>query len=441
METDKYIEENSKLMEQPKGVRDFLPEDKLARDYIINTLVREFKKYGYNPLETPALELLSVATSKGGTEPGTDTYEEIYKLTDQGKRKLVLRYELTFQLARVIAMNPQIPRPFKRYQIGQVWRDGPTKVGRYKEFTQCDVDVVGSSSMLADAEILAMYNEIFKEFNLQVDVQVSNRKFLEGLLKSAGISKAKEAMISIDKLEKFGRDGVLNDARERGLDEDSMIKALDLLEQEGTNNQLIKRYEELLKDPLAIEGLKELKDLFNYAVKLGAKFRFNPSLARGLTYYTGPVFEVFLKSKKITSSLCGGGRWDNMIGEFAGSKDRIPAVGTTFGLDTIYDALKAEGQLKSKKTSTDVFIIPIGEVKDEAVQILSELRGAGIKADIDLMNRSPTKNLNFADSLGIPYVLFVGKLELAKKKVKLRDMKSGKEKIITIKEVIKQLLQ
>lgn len=429
-------------LELSKGTRDFLPEDKILRQKIVDTLRKNFERFGYNPIETPAIELLKLATRKGSVDSNTDTFNEMYTFKDQAKRKLALRYEFTFQLARIISMYKELAIPFKRYQIGKIWRDGPIKKGRYREFVQCDVDIVGVKSLEADAEILAMYTKIFDSLNLNVEIKINDRKFLDGVLEFSGINKSKReaAIISIDKLEKIGRSGVIKEAKKKGIIEDSIIKALDLLEQEGSNSQIIKNLEKFINNKAAKEGLNEIKELLKLSKNLGAKnVEFVPSLARGLSYYTGPVFEVFLKSGKLKSAVAGGGRWDNMIGKFSGSKEEIPAVGTSFGLDTIYDALLLENKAEKIKSLVKVFIIPIGDVRKEAMEIVSKLRENNINSDYDLIGRGISKNLKYVNKQGIPYVIFVGKQELKKNKLKLRDMKTGKEKLTSLIQIIKIL--
>jgi len=409
-----------------KGTRDFLPEEKILRQRIVNVLIRTFHEFGFSPLETPAIETWEMATKKGSSDSISDVYKEIYRFKDQGERDLSLRYELTFPLARVIAGNPQIPKPFKRYQIGKVWRDGPVKTGRYREFWQCDVDTVGSDSLVADSEILAMYTKVFKELGLDVVIKINTIKLLDSVLSYAGIPQDKRdsVLISLDKLEKIGFEGVVQDAKERGLSESeisevySIIKDIDP-ENPETEDEGIKK------------GLEEIKELSRLALSMGAKnIYFTPTLTRGLTYYTGSIFEVFLKSGKMTSSLAGGGRWDSMISNFSGSKESVPAVGTSFGLDTIYDAMLIEGKVEKQKTVTDVFVIPI-KTRDYCLGLVSELRELGINADMDVMDRNISKNLSYANSLGIPYCIIVGHQEIMKKVVKLRDMKSGDESLIS----------
>ena len=408
-----------------KGTRDFLPEEKILRQKIVDVLRQTFEEFGFSPLETPAIERWEVATMKGSSDETTDVYKEIYRFKDQGNRDLVLRYELTFPLARVVANNPQIPKPFKRYQIGKVWRDGPVKTGRYREFWQCDVDTVGTNSLIADAEILALYTKIFERLGLDIIIKINNRKFLDALLSYAGIpeEKRKDMLISLDKLEKIGIEGVIEDAKERNISEEEVRKVFEIVKKINPEKPEV-------DEPKLKEALEEIKELSRYAINMGAKnIYFIPTLTRGLTYYTGPIFEVFLKSGKLSSSLAGGGRWDNMISDFAGTEEKIPATGTSFGLDTIYDAMVLEGKLEKKKSVVDVFVIPIN-TEEECIKIVKELRELGVNTDMDMMGRNISKNLSYANSLGIPYCIIVGKKELEQNAIKLRNMKTGEEKLI-----------
>ncbi|MEM2955970.1 MAG: histidine--tRNA ligase [Candidatus Pacearchaeota archaeon] len=420
-------------MNQPKGVRDFLPKEKIIRNYIVNTLITTFENFGFNPIETPALELFSTLTAKGGITEESEAYQEIYKFKDRANRLLGLKFDQTVPLARVLAMNPQIPKPFKRYIIDRAWRDGPTKVGRYKEFWQCDVDTIGVESIAADAEIIAVIDSVFKKFGLDVIIKINNRNFLNGLLEYAGIPEAQKmsTLISIDKLEKIGKSGVLAEIKQKKINEKAVQKVLELIEKASI--------EEFEKINEAKKGLDEIKELLKYCSAFNVKPQFSPSLARGLNYYTGTVIETFLKSEKFKLSLVGGGRYDKMIGQFMGIEKTIPAVGVGFGLDTIYDALLLEKKIKLKETVVDIFIIPIGNVFEKALEIASKLREAKINTDIDLMQRSISKNLEYANKQGIPYVIFFGENEAKQKKVKLRDMKSGKEEILSEKQLIEKL--
>ena len=417
----------------PKGTRDVSPEEKIVKDRIVNTLKEVFELYGYAPLDTPILERFDILASKYAG--GSEILKETFRLKDQGNRELGLRYDLTVPMCRYIAMNPTIKMPFKRYQIGEVFRDGPVATARYRQFTQCDADVVGSSSMATDAEIVAIVYAAFKKLNLDVAVNINNRKLLNDILEYCGIQKDRQepVILSIDKLEKFGIEAVKNELKGQKIDDKKITTILDLIKIKGTNGEKISQLKKFLKSS---EGLKEIEELLSYASSLGLDANFDVSMARGLAYYTGTVFEGLLKSSSVKSSVCGGGRYDNMIGDFLG-KGNYPAVGISFGVDRIYDAL-AEKQETKQKTSTKVYIIPI-KTLNESIKIAQQLREAGINTDIDSMGKGPSKNLEYANSLGIPYVAFVGRKELEENKIKLRDMKTGEEEMLSPSDVVKKI--
>lgn len=404
-----------------KGLRDFLPEEKILRNKIVETIKKVFEKYGYSPIETPALESLSVLTAKESISEESETYQEIFKVKDRARRKLGLKFDQTVPLARVMSENPQIPKPFKRYQIDRAWRDGPTKPGRYKEFWQCDADIVGSSSMKADAEIIATASEIFDNLGLKVNILISNRKLLNGILKSLKVKEKDfiSLIMLIDKLDKLSKTEIIKQAKEKEFKESLMKNIFSIIES--------KKFEKI---PECKEALNELKELFSYLKAYRVSFIFQPNLARGLDYYTGSVFEV--KSKGFKSSLLGGGRYDKMIRL---ARQYLPAVGYGLGLDTVYDLLSKKQKLE--KTVSKVLILPIAKDK-EAIKLAQKLRKSNIKTEL-WISKGISKALNYANSLKIPYVIFVGKEEIKKKKFKLRDMKSGKESLIGEKEVLEKL--
>jgi len=419
-----------------KGTRDFLPEESIERQKVIETLRNVFEKYGYSPLETPAIERLDLLSAKFAG--GAEIVKEIFRMKDQGGRDLALKYDLTVPMCKVVGMNPNIPKPFKRYQIQPVWRDGPVKLGRYREFWQCDVDIVGTKSMLADAEVLAIASEVFKTLGLDVVIKVNNRKLLNGILDYAGIKKNKmDAILSIDKLEKFGIKTVKEELETKGFEKKEIENILKILKVKGGNKEVLKKAERMMKSGEGKEGVSELKELLEYCELTGFEIKIDISLARGLEYYTGPVYEVYLKKSKVTSALMGGGRYDKMIGMFIG-RGEYPATGLSFGLEPIFEALKERRGKEKVRTVTQVLVIPIQTLK-ESIKIAKTLRKLGVKAEIDLMGRGISNNLSYANSLGIPYVIFAGKKELAKKKVKLRDMRTGKEKMLKLEEIPKKI--
>lgn len=415
-------------LQTAKGMRDFSPEEKILRDRIMKKLVEVFETYGYSPLETPIVERYDVLSAKFGAGDGTDVMKETFRLTDQGKRKLGLRFDLTVPLARYVATNPGLKLPFKRYQVGEVFRDGPIKLGRYREFWQCDVDVVGTSNMLADVELVKLALDAFSKLGLKVGIEVNNRKVLQSLLLTFGFVKKdlKKVMIILDKLDKIGEVKVKKELSKYSSKKnvEDLIKIL--------SSRSLTKLSSVIKDEKGLEGLSELKEFFSY---LGKKsdVRLNLALTRGFGYYTGTVFEGFLKKGKITSSVCGGGRYDDMVGKYVGKGD-YPAVGISFGLDVISEAIGT----KEEKTKTKVYIIPIKTTK-KSVKVLDKLRKEGINSDIDLVGRGISKNLDYANRWNIPYVLIIGPKELEKNAFSLKDLNSGKTVSLNLEKIIKKL--
>jgi len=417
-------------LQLPKGTRDLRPEEAIVKNKIVATLKNVFEMYGYNPLETPAFERYDILASKYAG--GAEILKETFKFEDQGKRELCLRYDLTVPMCRFVGMNPNIKLPFKRYAIGEVFRDGPVEKARYRQFTQCDVDIVGITGMTADAEIITLTSRAFKKLGFDVLIKVNNRKLLNDLLLNAGVKKGKleTVLLSIDKLEKFGLETVKKELKQKKIDNKAVNNIIKIINIKGTNNDKINKIKKLLKDS---EGVDEVIELISLLKILNVNAEFDISLARGLTYYTGTVTEVYLKNSKVKTSVCAGGRYDKIIGSFLGRGD-YPAVGISFGLDRIYDAYVEKSET-GQKTVTRVYIIPINTFK-ESLKIAEELRNENVNVDIDLTGKGPSKNLQYANSLGIPYVLFVGKEELKQGKVKLKDMNSGKEKLMSAEDLV-----
>lgn len=417
-----------------KGVRDIPPEEKIVSNRIINTLKEVFELYGFTPLETPILERYETLTAKFAAGEASDALKETFRLKDQGDRDLGLRFDLTVPLSRFIAINPNLKMPFKRYEFGPVFRDGPIKLGRYRQFWQCDIDTIGSKSMLADAEILAVVQEVFNRLGLEIVIKVNNRKLLNGILNQCGIKNKEEAIISIDKLDKIGIKGVTDELISRGYSEKQANQVFSLIKE----NISLKELQKKVKDSEGLEGLKELGDLFSYLKQMKVKsVQFEVSLARGLAYYTGTVFEAFIVKGAVSSSLAGGGRYDKLIGSFMGGGREVPAVGVSFGLAPIMDTIKAKEDFR-EKTPARAFVIPIQTI-NESLKIVQKLRSKKIAVDLDLIGRGVGKNLEYISTLGIPYAIIIGGDELKQKKVLLRDMKSGEQSLLDLKSVVKKL--
>jgi histidyl-tRNA synthetase len=411
-------------LQLPRGMRDFPPEEKILRDEVISVLKGIFELYGFSPLETPVVERWEVLSAK--YSGGEEILKETFKLTDQGGRQLGLRYDLTVPLARFVGMNPTIKRPFKRYQIGTVYRDGPIKKGRTREFYQCDADIVGSSSPLADAECVQLALDVFEKLGIDVEVKINNRKVLYELAQAAEIPEelTEAAILSLDKLEKIGPDGVLREMIERGIARVSAERFLS-----GAQDR------EALKKG---EGYRELEPVLS--ALQDPRVVWTPSLARGLSYYTGTIYEVYAKNSSVTGSLAAGGRYDNMIGQFLGGSEKIPAVGISFGLEPILEVLKEKHPNRiMRKTVTQVYVIPFKTLLAEGRAICQQLRRAGIKTDMDFSAKGISDGLKYANAYEIPFVVIVGPDEVAVGKVKLRDMRSGEEKLLTVDEVPHQI--
>jgi histidyl-tRNA synthetase len=419
-------------IETAKGVRDIPPEEKILKLRITNTVQSVFENYGFNPLDTPILERYDVLASKYAG--GAEILKETFKLSDQGERDLCLRYDLTVPLARYIAMNPNTKMPFKRYQIGQVFRDGPIKLGRYREFTQCDVDVVGNKEMIAEAELLSITKKVFEKLNLKVVIKVNNRKILDAILSKAQVSEELRisVILSLDKIEKIGKVSVSKELKELGLDEEMIETVFNLTEKQDDNNLTIKS----LELELGEDAVKEIKELFRILNIMNVDAEFWPNLSRGLSYYTGTVFEVFAEDSPIKSSITAGGRYDKMIGNFVGNNQEYPAVGISFGIDVIFEVLKLKEE-KPKKTVVKVLVISI-KTEEESIRLVSELRDNDIPADINL-KKGVSKGLEYAAYYDMPYVIFVGENELKENKYKLRDMQSGAEELLDLNSLIDKL--
>ena len=421
-------------LQTAKGVRDLPPEEKILKNKVVSTITRYFELYGFAPLETPILERYETLEAKYGAGTGSEVLKETFKLKDQGKRELGLRFEMTTSLARFVAQNPNLKMPFKAYQIGSIFRDGPIKLGRDREFWQADADTIGSSSMLAEAEQIAILADVFTELKFNFVIKVNNRKLLNGLLMQAGITKkTNEALIAVDKLGKIGKAGVSEELKGIGFDKGQISRLMDLLS---------KKYNMLSKDisnPQWNEGKQEIEELLKYlkTMKLDKSVELDLTLVRGQAYYTGTVIEAYLRKSSIASSIAAGGRYDSMVRGLKGESGlEVPAAGVSFGLTPIIEQIKLQNELKVK-TLAKVLVIPINTV-EKSLMIIQELRQKGISASFAL-GKGVSKNLEYAGSLGIPYVLIIGEREIKEDKVLLRNMETGEETLLKVDKVIKLL--
>ncbi len=420
-----------------KGFRDFLPRQKALRQQIIKTMQDTFEIFGFEPLETPAIEYASILEGKYGEEGE----KLIYKFSDRGGRQVALRYDLTIPLSRVIAMYPNLPKPFKCYQISPVWRADKPQRGRFREFWQCDADIVGSDSALADAEIIATIYQILKTLNLkQFTIRINNRKLLNGIAHSLEIKEdtIPSLLRIIDKLDKKGVKGVKAEMMEKQFPEKTAYIILELLTASKGNtitfNDIKNKFP---SSPLLSDGIEELEEIFSYLESMGIDseyYRFDISLARGLDYYTGPIFETTVDEPKI-GSITGGGRYDNLIGMF--SNTQFPATGSSFGLERIITVME-ELNLSSLSTTTSEVLVTLfsPDMNKEVLQLVSYLRSSGIKTEVYFKQEKMKKQLSYASNKGIPFVAILGPDEQKNNTVMLRDMRKGKQEAIIRDELV-----
>ncbi len=365
----------------------------------------------------------------------------MYRLKDAGGRDLCLRYELTFKLAKIIALNRGLSLPIKRYEVGKVFRDGPVKAGRSREFTQCDVDEIGTDSLIADAEFSALTKRVFSELNLPIIIRLNNKKLLFGLLEKAGILEREfvSAALSIDKLEKIGRTGVISEMVSKGFTRSSCGRLFGLIETANAEKDNTKKLALIEAKIGENEGTKELRDFLRFAKIFGTyeMIEFSPTLSRGLAYYTGNIWEIYGRGGTVTSSLAAGGRWDGMINKMSGDKGSYPAVGMTFGLDAIYDALNARSFrkfIKRKDSCPVLMVVPI-DTEEDCVSFVSMARDYGIRCDIAL-GMSVRRAFELADKRAIPFMGVIGSREAAIKTVTVKDISSGASETLSWKDAI-----
>lgn len=431
----------------PKGTRDFLPSQVIKRKFIFNAIEAVFKTYGYLPIETPVMENLSTLTGKYGEEgdrllfkvlnngdflAGAD--KDALEKLDSNKvissiSKRGLRYDLTVPFARFVVMNlNEISLPFKRYQIQQVWRADRPQRGRYQEFYQCDVDVVGSDSLMYEAELVQIYAEVFRKLGIKVKILINNRKILFGLAEAAGITdKFMEMTIAIDKIDKIGKDGVIKEMTDRDISLRQAEKVMSLLEISDIN-QLKISFAGLSEGS---KGIEEIETILSYIGDEVPELTFESSLARGLNYYTGCIFEVKVDTEAYPGftmgSIGGGGRYDNLTGVFG--LNGVSGVGVSFGAERIYDVME-ELQLFPTDVHKDIEILFIALDEDShkfAFRQISKLRQSGIACDLYPEPAKLKKQMSYANARNVPYVGIIGETERNEGVISLKNMVTGEQ--------------
>lgn len=430
----------------PKGFRDFSPSEMVKRNYIFSVIKEKFQLYGFQPIETPSMEKLSTLTGKYGEEGDKLLFKVLNsgnfleglenELTETSAKSLAfkicekgLRYDLTVPFARyVVEHYNDITFPFRRYQIQPVWRADRPQKGRYREFYQCDADVIGSNSLLNEAELIYLTFDIFNAFRIPVKIKINNRKILLGLAESVGISeKFTDMTIALDKLDKSGMDGVMKELNEKGFGADSIRQVINFLSIEGTNLQKLQTLKSHLhQSPMGLKGIEELTETLERSKSAEECIEFDQSLARGLNYYTGAIFEVKTTAVQI-GSLAGGGRYDDLTGIFG--MPGMSGVGISYGAERIFDVLEELHLFPENLfVAAKVMIVNFGgEEEKYAAHLAKELRAAGISTILYPEAAKLKKQFSFADSVGIPYVIIAGSQEIQEGKITLKNMKTGEQ--------------
>ena len=439
----------------PKGTRDFSPAEMMRRTYIFDTIKSVFRLFGYAPLETPSMENLSTLLGKYGDEGDKLLFKILNsgdygaKLSEEELRQASkisekgLRYDLTVPFARYVVQHQnEIVFPFKRYQIQPVWRADRPQKGRYREFYQCDVDVIGSTSLLSEVELVDIVSRVFTKLGISVTLKMNNRKILFGIAESIGhADKMIDITVAIDKLDKIGLDNVKAELRERGIDDEAIAKLQPILELSGTNAEKLEKLASVIgASETGVKGIEEMRTIFSNIEALGINLtpELDLSLARGLNYYTGAIFEVKANDFQI-GSISGGGRYDDLTGIFG--MPGMSGVGISFGADRIYDVMLGLNLFPEELAcSTKVFFVNLGENEQLAsMRLISELRNKGISAEIYPESAKMKKQMEYANRRGIPHVVIIGSNELERKVATLKDMRSGEQRELSFEELVATL--
>ena len=446
----------------PKGTRDFSPLEMAKRNYIFDTIKQVYQLYGFQQIETPAMETLGTLMGKYGEEGDKllfkvlNSGDYLSKVSDDVLKernalhlaaKLCekgLRYDLTVPFARYVVMHrEELQLPFKRYQMKPVWRADRPQKGRYREFWQFDGDIVGSDSLLNEVELMQIVDTVFNRFGVRVQIKINNRKILTGIAEVIGAAdKIVDITVAIDKLDKIGIDNVNEELRADGLEENQIAKLQPIISLEGTNDEKLDTIAEVLKDSeIGLKGVEESRFILNTLKSLGLKneIQLDLTLARGLNYYTGAIFEVKALDVQI-GSITGGGRYDNLTGIFG--MPGISGVGISFGVDRIFDVLNAlDCYPKDAVNGTQLLFINFGE-KEAAycLPFVAQARAAGIRTEIFPDSSKMKKQMSYANAKQIPFVALAGENEMAAQKLTLKNMLTGEQQLVDISEIIKTVL-
>jgi histidyl-tRNA synthetase len=439
----------------PKGTRDFGPKEMVKRNYIFDAIRSVFQKYGYLPIETPAMEKTETLLGKYGEEGdrlifkilkrGASLEKDVEKIRNGEKATYAeeaLRYDLTVPFARYIVQNQNdISFPFKRYQIQPVWRADRPQKGRYREFYQCDVDVIGSNSLLNEVELIQIVDEVFEKLKISSTTKLNNRKILAGIAEVIGESdRMIDITVALDKFDKIGQEGVVKELNEKGISSEAIAKLEPIFDFTGTNESKLEKLEALIGNTEAgKKGIEEIKSIleklstFNFQL---STVEIDITLARGLNYYTGAIFEVVCN--EFPSSICGGGRYDDLTGVF-GLKD-VSGVGVSFGADRIYDLMEDQNLFPQNIEKTlDVLFVNFGEKEaGYCLGLLAHLRANEISSELYPDSAKMKKQMKYANEKGARKVVMIGETEMAENKLTVKDMETGEQANITLAELVEQ---
>ena len=425
------------------GFMELLPAEQIKFNNMIDKIRKSYERFGFLPIDTPIIENSAVLLAKAGGE----TEKQIYRF-NKGDNDLSLRFDLTVPLAKYVCeYYNDITFPFKRYQIGKVYRGERPQKGRYREFYQCDIDIIGDEnlSIINDAEMPSVIYTTIKELGFDnFTIRVNNRKLLNGLFAELELEKdSVEIMRIIDKLEKIGKENVIKCIQDLNVETDKIDKIMAFIEIEGDTDEKLQKLEALnFNNELFLKGLEELKDVVKYIRLFGVPdthFKVDLTIARGLDYYTGTVYETFLNDYREVGSICSGGRYDNLAGFYTDKK--MPGVGVSIGLTRLFSKLNELDILKEKEESiAKVLVVSMTENIDKALEVGDMFRKAGINTDVYLENKKIKAKFKYADKLKIPYVAIIGEEEEKNGTVSLKNMESGEQKEAKIEEAIKELL-
>lgn len=420
------------------GFMELLPKDQIQFNRIKEVIRQTYEEFGFLPLDTPLLEKSEVLLAKGQGE----TEKQVYRF-EKGSADISMRFDLTVPLARYVAQHySELNFPFRRYHIAKVYRGERNQRGRYREFYQCDIDTIGENSLdiINDAEIPAVIYNLFSRLDIgDFTIRINNRKVLKGFFESLGIEDSQSVLRIVDKVEKIGVENVVKEITELGISNEAANSIMDFISVKGTNSEKIQQLKDLgIQNEIFTEGLGEIEQVFEYlkAFQVPEKnTNFDLTIARGLDYYTGTVYETMLNAHPEIGSICSGGRYDDLAGFY--TKQKLPGVGISIGLTRLFFQLKDAGIIKDEEnTLSDVLIIPFDGFVNDAISLATELRKSGVKVFLYTEKAKLGKKMKYADGLSIPYTIMVGEDEVKNQKFMFKDMKSGNQEELSIEDIV-----